>query len=306
MGYEPTKQKMSPWWVKMASSVCFFFLSFCFLNNFLMISLPFRLINKLSVCFLDSFLLALAQQGYRHFEVSLSPPSSLSASSPLPQTLANPTLLQEHCIALSLRWPLSSLPGSSLSALSSVSTAHFHHYSPPPHNHLSVHPLCSLNMDRFCPVFSLTKRPSVCDTSCSGNHRSPATLSHLSNVRLKHTHQRQQSAWALQEAPKNAVWLCAGDASRPFCFLKVRIPVHGCVWFVWTCQQRVCISALLHAYVPPAVQAASLCACVCLAEVEHRSQFVPFPRNCLKKMCCLLSVFIDALVAAVADVNTAV
>lgn len=48
------------------------------------------------------------------------------------------------------------------------------------------------------------------------------------------------------------------------------------------------------------------CVCVRGAEVEHGSQFIPFPRNCLKKKSCLSSVAVDGLVAAAADVSTAV
>lgn len=47
----------------------------------------------------------------------------------------------------------------------------------------------SPDMDKFIPVFSLTKRPSVSDTDCLGNHRAPVTLSHLSMSRtIMHTH----------------------------------------------------------------------------------------------------------------------
>lgn len=40
--------------------------------------------------------------------------------------------------------------------------------------------------------------------------------------------------------------------------------------------------------------------------MEHASRFIPFPGNCLKKKSCLSSEAVDALVAAAADVSTAV
>ena len=59
--------------------------------------------------------------------------------------------------------------------------------------------LCSLDMDKFFPVFSLTKRPSVSDTGCLGNHRAPVTLSHLSMSRTNmhaQTHEHPLAAHA--------------------------------------------------------------------------------------------------------------
>lgn len=62
-------------------------------------------------------------------------------------------------------------------------------HSPPPHLPSPPLPPRSPDMDKFIPVFSLTKRPSVSDTDCLGNHRAPVTLSHLSMSRtIMHTH----------------------------------------------------------------------------------------------------------------------
>lgn len=233
-----------------------------------MISLPFRLINKLAVCFLDSFdLSSLSRASHTstsHFHLFLL---SLLFSALL-QPLSIPTLLQEHFITLSFRWPLFSLPVSSLLALSSISTAHFPCYPHPPLPHYRL-PFCSLNMDKFCPVFSLTKRPSVCDTGRSGNHRSPATLSHLS-MSGSNIHTSSNNLHELSKKHQRTLSVCECMLACKHVFLsvfQVCVPVHGCMWFVWTCQQQVCISALLHAYVQPAVQAVSLWV---LARVKER------------------------------------
>lgn len=81
--------------------------------------------------------------------------------------------------------------------------------SPFPLTHLPLSlPLCSLNMDKFFPVFSLTKRPSVGDTACLGNHRAPVTLSHPSMSRTNvHTGTRKLHAHA-QTLKQNSVCVC--------------------------------------------------------------------------------------------------
>lgn len=90
-------------------------------------------------------------------------------------------------------------------------------------------PLCSLNMDKFFPVFSLTKRPSVGDTACLGNHRAPVTLSHPSMSRTNvHTGTRKLHAHA-QTLKQNSVCVC----------LLARKCV---IWFVFSMSEFRCAS----------------------------------------------------------------
>lgn len=157
------------------------------------------------------------------------------------------SLPQEHSIPQSLYWPLSPYLSSRRSLQSRQCT--FSVTVPPLSLSISLSfplPLCSLDMDKFIPVFSLTKRPSVSDTDCLGNHHAPVTLSHLSMSRTNmhtQTHEHRQ-------------------ATQTHTNSRGRFKEHfscACVLCVCLCQKLVCISTLLHAYVPPAVQISVVC-----------------------------------------------
>lgn len=160
--------------------------------------------------------LVLFQQCCRHFDLSFSPsPLSLcflphpcisSPSASICFVSSSGTLYTP----VSLLTPLFSFPILALSGLFNLDSA-LSLLQPPlfpsPISPLSL-PLCSLNMDKFFPVFSLTKRPSVGDTACLGNHRAPVTLSHPSMSRTNvHTGTRKLHAHA-QTLKQNCVCAC--------------------------------------------------------------------------------------------------
>lgn len=133
---------------------------------------------------------------------SLSALSSLSPHPPPPLYLFSLSLYL-FCLSSSgtLYTPVSLL--TSLSLLSPYLSSHRSLQSQQCTLSVTVLPLplslslSSLDMDKFFPVLSLTKRPSVSDTGCLGNHHAPVTLSHLSMSRTnihRQTHKHPLAA----------------------------------------------------------------------------------------------------------------
>lgn len=161
---------------------------------------------------------------------------------------------------------------------------HFLCYSPPP---LPLSPplclsLCSLDMDKFFPVFSLTKRPSVSDTACLGNHRAPVTLSHPTMSRTNihtQTHKHPLAAHTYTNSrgrfKEHGVCACLCVSTCLFVFSAPASRCTAACYVFVRASSEFAFQPSLHAYVPPAVQISAV--------GGGEAQCTAFPQELFKK-----------------------
>lgn len=199
--------------------------------------------------------------------LSLHPPQPLCLSS---ASIYFVSLPQEHSIPQSLYWPLSPYLSSHRSLQSrqctfSVTVPRSPSQSPSLSLSPSVH-WTWINSSQCSPwqrgPQSVT--PTAWGTTMLLWH-CHISVCHAQTCTHKHTsiHKLHRHTPIPEEGSKNI--FCVLAYAWAYCC----IPVYACVLCVCLCQKLVCISTLLHAYVPPAVQISVVCGAETQCTLPH-------------------------------------